>query len=203
METLRTILKKLDAGSFDYFFKLNGNEEVMRLISGKALSRDEALQKFEQVIKINNENDDTGYFGICLKGKGDFIGYGKMVMTETDEAEIGYSFLPEYWGRGYASEISEKLVEHARNLGYIKSLIAIIDPENTASRKILIKSGFFLEKSCIIVIQAEKKSIMFPLFILPTMLMELSNCLMENIMTFNTSILLICLRTLARPSSRF
>jgi len=148
METQRTILKKISCKNFDNYFKLYGNEDVMKLITGMAYPKDEAMRKFENVIETNLNNKDIGYFGIYLKYTEEFIGIGKIVMTTNDEAEIGYVLLPEYWNQGYGSEISEGLVSHAKLNNGIKSLIAIIDPENAASKKILLKSGFVLEKVC-------------------------------------------------------
>jgi [ribosomal protein S5]-alanine N-acetyltransferase len=150
METQRTILKKLTRKDFDDYFNLYGNEDVMRLITGKAYTRDEAKRKFKNAIEINLYIKDIGYFGIYLRKTEEFIGIGKIVMTTNDEAEIGYVFLPEYWNQGFGGEVSEKLVSHAKNIPEIDRLIAIIDPENMASKKILLKSGFSLDKVCTI-----------------------------------------------------
>ena len=57
-------------------------------------------------------------------------------------AELGYMLLPEYWGKGIASQVVTFLIEHAKQQAYLKDLMAIIDPENIASRKILINNGF-------------------------------------------------------------
>lgn len=52
---------------------------------------------------------------------------------------------PEYWGKGYGGQIAKVLIERALKLE-LKTLKAIIDPDNIASRKILIKRGFVSEK---------------------------------------------------------
>ncbi len=55
--------------------------------------------------------------------------------------------LPKYWGKGFGSEIANALVEKAKEDG-LKKLTAIIDPNNVASRKILISLGFHSLKVC-------------------------------------------------------
>ena len=87
---------------------------------------------------------------ILEKKSGCFLGYGKMVLdTENKaEAETGYMLFPEYWGRGYATEITKLLVEKAEKTGILDRVTAIIDPENTASRNVLLKNGFVSEKIC-------------------------------------------------------
>lgn len=74
----------------------------------------------------------------------DFIGLAKLEIREIKdtEAELGYMLLPNYWGMGVGSSIAEELIELAKEQVKIKKLIAIIDPINMASRKILIKNNF-------------------------------------------------------------
>ena len=122
----------------------------MRLITGRAYNKSEATARFEEVININSNNIETGYFKVILKSTGEPVGIAKIILTKDDEAEIGYVILPDFWGKGFGSEISMKLVELSKSLQEIKSLIAIIDPENHASKKILVKCGFLLEKEGLI-----------------------------------------------------
>ena len=150
METTRTLLTKITKENFDLFFKLYGNVEVMKMITGKALSEVEARRKFETIINSGKEDEKMGFYAVFLKETGEGIGMAKIVFTNTGEAEIGYVFLPEFWGKGFGYEVSESLVNYAISLQTIKSLIAIIDPENVASAKILIKSGFEPETTCVI-----------------------------------------------------
>src|SRR5262249_51803750 len=63
----------------------------------------------------------------------------------TDEVEIGYAFYPEYWGRGLATEIAAACLAHGRRLG-VPSLVAIINPENHASQRVLTKVGLAYER---------------------------------------------------------
>lgn len=56
--------------------------------------------------------------------------------------EIGYSVLPEWQRRGYATEIVNALVSHAYSFENTKSIIAHTSPENEASKKVLISNGF-------------------------------------------------------------
>jgi [ribosomal protein S5]-alanine N-acetyltransferase len=150
METPRTFLKKTTETDFDLFFSLYGNEEVMKTVNGKPYSYKEAVSRFRIVLEINKNHPGTGYFGVFLKDTKEGIGMAKIVKTQKDEAEIGYVFHPDYWGKGFGNEISEALVTYSRTISWIKRLVAIIDPENVASRKILLKCGFKLEKACTI-----------------------------------------------------
>jgi ribosomal-protein-alanine N-acetyltransferase len=56
--------------------------------------------------------------------------------------EIGYSVLPEWQRRGYATEIVNALVSHASTFEKTNSIIAHTSPENEVSKRVLISSGF-------------------------------------------------------------
>jgi len=148
MKSVRLYFEKFKKQDFPLYFQLTGNEKVMQLISGTALSKEEALIRFENILQLNEQVKELGYFIVKNIQDGSFIGLAKIVLLENKEAEIGYSLLPENWGKGYGSEISQTLVKEAKRFNFIKSLIAIIDPENTASKKILEKSQFKLNQVC-------------------------------------------------------
>ncbi|WP_223271722.1 GNAT family N-acetyltransferase [Colwellia hornerae] len=56
--------------------------------------------------------------------------------------EIGYSVLPSWQCRGYATEIVNMLISHACSFEETNSIIAHTAPENIASKKVLISNGF-------------------------------------------------------------
>jgi RimJ/RimL family protein N-acetyltransferase len=56
--------------------------------------------------------------------------------------EIGYSVLPEWQHRGYASEMVRMLVEHAFSLPRVERVIAHTTEANPASMAVLLRNGF-------------------------------------------------------------
>lgn len=144
----RLVFIPFEAKDFGNYFKLYSNEKVMEMITGRPLTEKEAREKFSNMLETNKLYPEIGWYSIQRKEDREFIGLGKIVMTTEHEAEIGYALLPGFWGKGYASEISEKLINHSRSIEDIHSLIAIIDPENKASKRILEKGNFKLEVVC-------------------------------------------------------
>lgn len=63
-----------------------------------------------------------------------------------DEVETGYGFLPEYWGRGLATEVARACLQAARNRLGLASVVAITLPANTASQQVLQKAGMVYER---------------------------------------------------------
>jgi len=57
--------------------------------------------------------------------------------------EIGWVLFPEHWGKGYASLLTEQLIERA--LSSDKEPVIECSPEQEASRHIALKYGFEYE----------------------------------------------------------
>jgi RimJ/RimL family protein N-acetyltransferase len=57
-------------------------------------------------------------------------------------AEVGYSVLPQFEGRGYATEMAAGLIEWARATGRARAILAQTTEDNIGSRRVLAKLGF-------------------------------------------------------------
>lgn len=93
--------------------------------------------------------EDFGYGPYCmsLKSDGTMIGICGLFKRENlDDPDIGFSVLPEYCGKGFAGEAALAVVRFARdNLG-IRSLAAIVSPDNAPSIGLIEKLGLSFER---------------------------------------------------------
>ena len=98
----RIDIRKFSEKDFQKYFQLVSNEKIMSMITGRALQREEAEERYRRLLNGNKIHEAFGSFMILEKKSGCFLGYGKMVLdTENKaEAETGYMLFPEYWGRG-------------------------------------------------------------------------------------------------------
>lgn len=137
-------LEKFTERDFDDYFQLIGDDRVMAMITGKALSPDEARVRFERLLGYNQLNAHMGAFKILEAQTNEFIGLAKLEIKDPGdhEAELGYAIRPAYWGRRIASKAVKQLIDVARNQTDIRMLYANIDPGNVASRRILVNNGF-------------------------------------------------------------
>ena len=145
----RFYLKKLSAGDFEAFFSFAGNEQVMKMITGKSQTREEARAKFNALLGNQRWKESLGSFMIFQHESSDLMGFAKLeIKAEKQyEAELGYMLLPQFWGYGYGTEIAECLLKRAESDPDLKRVYALVDPANKASRKILLRLGFNSEKS--------------------------------------------------------
>jgi RimJ/RimL family protein N-acetyltransferase len=74
-------------------------------------------------------------------------GIRHIIVDGVDEVEIAYTFKRSLWGRGLASEIAIALTEIGLSQLGLPSLIGLVLVENGASRRVLEKANYVLEKS--------------------------------------------------------
>ena len=58
-----------------------------------------------------------------------------------EHPDIGFAFLPQYMGKGYAFEIAYATLRHARDKLNLPAICAIVLPENSSSIRLLEKLG--------------------------------------------------------------
>lgn len=74
------------------------------------------------------------------------IGLCGLLKRDTLEyADIGFAFLPQYRGQGYAREAAAAALAHGRDTLGLKRILAITSPDNEASGKLLQKIGLRFE----------------------------------------------------------
>ena len=74
------------------------------------------------------------------------IGMCGLIKRETlEDVDLGYAYLPEFAGHGYATEAATGVLAHARTLG-LKRVVAITTPGNDASDAVLRRVGMRFEK---------------------------------------------------------
>jgi ribosomal-protein-alanine N-acetyltransferase len=66
-----------------------------------------------------------------------------------DEVEVGYGFVPAYWGRGLATEVAQACIRMGFDHFGLASLVAITTPVNLASQRVMQKAGLAYERDMV------------------------------------------------------
>lgn len=75
-----------------------------------------------------------------LVGRTGFRHWDDWTASEHD-AEIGWTFAHEVWGRGYATEAARTALDWARAQPTLQHIISITSPDNLRSRRVMEKLG--------------------------------------------------------------
>lgn len=143
MNENKIFYSKYSESDFDIYKTLVYDDDLMRYITGTALTEEQAQTKFKSILGINKKEEKLGYFKI-LTVTNVFIGDCKLERYKYDPSilEIGYILKKDYWGRGYGTSICKEMLTLASTYFPGQDIIGIIDPDNIASKKLLQKFGF-------------------------------------------------------------
>lgn len=147
LETERLFLRRLHNDDVDEVLALRGNADVMKYIPKPlAKTKEDALAHIAMIEDKIVQNIGINW-GITLKGNSKIIGIIGIYKfyPENHRAEIGYMSLPETYGKGYITEAIKEVVAYGFEQLNLHSIEAIIDPDNSASERVLQKNGFVKE----------------------------------------------------------
>jgi RimJ/RimL family protein N-acetyltransferase len=93
------------------------------------------------LVSAGPDNGETGFLA-TRREDGDVIGAAGFIAMENGEAELGYWVGEPFWGRGFATEAAQAVVDHAFSRSAVARMIACCRVTNAASRRVLEKCGF-------------------------------------------------------------
>lgn len=147
IETERLILRKIGLPDAEDMLRLHSHPQVQQY-TGEALIT--SLEGIHLKIKEKTDEYDQHGFGrwvTLLKDGLQFVGWaGLSYLPEFDEIDLGYRFLPEFWGAGIATEASRGILSYGFNTLKLKRIIAIAMKENKASISVMEKAGMQFDK---------------------------------------------------------
>lgn len=96
--------------------------------------------------KLHARETGIGWL-ICLKDQSDALGSIRINSIEKKAqcGVLGYELHPDHWGKGYATEALEAVVQYAHNDLDLNRLEAWASVGNEASERVLLKNGFQFE----------------------------------------------------------
>jgi RimJ/RimL family protein N-acetyltransferase len=151
IESERLFLRPLtleDAGfilqllNTDGFIKYIGDRSVKTIQQAINYLLDGPLKSYEtngfglSLVELKTDRTPVGMCGLLIRGY-------------LDHPDIGFAFLPDHTGKGYAYEIVKEIIHYGLHGLQMEKILAIVLPENSSSIKLLEKVGFRYEKNFI------------------------------------------------------
>ncbi|HEV8083468.1 MAG TPA: GNAT family N-acetyltransferase [Chitinophagaceae bacterium] len=141
-ETPRLILSRFTIADAPLIFLLNSDPEVLKYVHEPVLENEDHAKKIIENIILPQYKNNLGRWAVYTKNDNAFIGWcGLKHMPDPCIIDLGYRFLKNSWGKGYATEAARHTLQYGfRNL-YIDIITGRAHIENVASQKVLKKIG--------------------------------------------------------------
>lgn len=131
MDTIRLKLRRFLPDDWQDLFEYLSQKEVVKFEPYDVFTQEQAKQE------AINRSSNPDFWAVCLQGSGKLIGNIYLAKQEFDTWELGYVFNCTYQGNGYATEATKALIDHLFANSNARRIIAMCNPLNTASWKLL------------------------------------------------------------------
>lgn len=130
IETKRLTIRGFSADDAADLYEYLSDAEVVRYEPYGVFTEREAAKEAKR------RAGDECFPAVCLKN-GKLIGNLYLSEGELGTWEFGYVFNKEYWGRGYATEAARAMLRHAFECLGARRIIAMCNPDNERSWRLL------------------------------------------------------------------
>lgn len=143
-ETDRLLIKPTDIEDAAFIFNLLNTPKWIEFIGNRNIENIEDAKKYiENKMLPQLHRLGFGNYTVILKSNKNKIGLcGLYDREDLDGIDIGFAFLPDFEGKGYALEAASKLLHIASTEFNLSQVSAITDLHNLASQNLIKKLGF-------------------------------------------------------------
>ena len=142
------LLRSLQLGDLDSLIAIWSDREVTRFLPsrGQPIPQKSVKQSLSTFIE-HWQQRNYGIWAIVDRDSSQAIGYcGLRYLEELGEVELLYGLARDYWGRGIITQAAKASISFGFETANLKRIIALVLPENQASKRVIEKVGFDYEK---------------------------------------------------------
>lgn len=149
IETQRLLLRPFEERDRQAVLEFNSHPDVVKYTGEEALrTLEEAEKVIETIWKRDYEIQGYGRLAVVYKPDNKVIGFsGLKWEADIEQTDIGYRFLPQYWGKGIATESCLPLLDYGFEKLGLHQIVGLAYPANIASCKVLEKIGMHQYKT--------------------------------------------------------
>ncbi len=143
LETDRLVLRRMAKEDAAFIFRLLNDESFIRNIGDRGIrTLADAERYIANVPVASYDRFGYGLYLVESKETGEAMGICGLVKRDVlPHTDIGFAFLPAFWHRGFAVEAARAVKAHARDQCRLPRLLAVVQPGNQASIRVLERIG--------------------------------------------------------------
>jgi ribosomal-protein-alanine N-acetyltransferase len=134
-------LRPFADGDAEAMHRIYSDPVVMRYVATGPAANIAATQRLLNDYAVHQRAHGFSFWGVVERASGMLIGDAGLYRTPAGEVELGYTLALAAWGRGYATEAATAWLEAAFGPLGITEVIALAEPDNVASLRVLEKAG--------------------------------------------------------------
>jgi RimJ/RimL family protein N-acetyltransferase len=141
--TTRLRLRELDEGDAGFMVELLNQPDFLRFIGDRGVrDLEQARTYLHDGPVASYASHGMGMYAVEPRAGGTPLGVCGLVVREgLAGPDIGFAFLPQHYGRGYAFEAASAMRAHARHALRLPRVLAIVSPGNDRSIALLHRLG--------------------------------------------------------------
>jgi RimJ/RimL family protein N-acetyltransferase len=148
LETKRLLLRQFHLLDGEAMERIFSDPEVMQY--GPGVQTQEWVHDWLRGCLENYQKLGFGPWAAVEKVSRQVVGYSGLFhfpdIAGQPEVEIGYRLARPFWNQGFATEAVTAIRDYAFNILCLHRLIALIDPQNAASIRVVEKAGMRYER---------------------------------------------------------
>ena len=142
LETPRLVLREFTHGDDGFLLRLLNEPSWLRFIGDRGVrTLEDARRYLDDGPRRSQAKNGFALWCVDLKGAGPIGMCGLVLRDVLPGPDVGFAFLPEAWGKGYAVESAAAVLDHARDVLGMVRVLAITNPDNEASIRVLERIG--------------------------------------------------------------
>jgi ribosomal-protein-alanine N-acetyltransferase len=147
LRTHRLMIRQFTIGDAEFILSLLNDPAFLRYIGDKGVRTLEDARNYLTTGPIESYRKyGFGLNLVELKATKTPIGMcGLLKRDALEHVDLGFAFMPDYRRQGYAFESASSVLTHGREVFRLNKILAITDPDNQSSIKLLERLGFQFE----------------------------------------------------------
>jgi len=142
LETKRLIHRRFSTRDLDKLIEMRVDSDVMRYLGGSKMQNPESLKNRLNFYISCYQDRGLGMHAMLWKNTHEMIGWsGLQPLENSNEIEVGYGMIKDFWGKGIASEAALMWLKYGFDEVGLERIVSVADEKNVASWKIMEKLG--------------------------------------------------------------
>ncbi len=146
-ETDRLIIREFDENDVMSLYKIESDHRIIKYIPWNRLSSLKECKRQINKYISGYQRNMLNSWAVVVKETNEVIGITQLIYSaKIRGVEIGTKIHPDYWSKGYASELTRAVVNYGLYELGIDEITAVTDVNNAGAIKSLINMGMSLKK---------------------------------------------------------